>query len=116
MAHFATAGMGLCSRQIALPLCAVPPSPTPGLRVRFSHQVLGSLVCRYHDCFMDDVYINIVMEYCNAGDLAGLIKQKGGRYMPEAEVMSLFVQVCGCKAVRWSACTQHHPLCAMQRW
>lgn len=50
--------------------------------------------CRYHDCFMDDVYINIVMEYCNAGDLAGLIKSKAGRHMPESEVMSLFVQVC----------------------
>lgn len=42
---------------------------------------------------MDDVYINIVMEYCNAGDLAGLIKRRQGNLLPESEVMSLFVQV-----------------------
>jgi serine/threonine protein kinase len=43
---------------------------------------------------MDDVYINIVMEYCNAGDLTGLLKQRGGQRLPEPEIMSLFVQVC----------------------
>lgn len=42
---------------------------------------------------MDDVYINIVMEYCNAGDLAGLVKRRAGQLMPEHEIMSLFVQV-----------------------
>jgi serine/threonine protein kinase len=42
---------------------------------------------------MDDVYINIVMEYCNAGDLTGLLKQRGGQRLPEPEIMSLFVQV-----------------------
>jgi serine/threonine protein kinase len=51
------------------------------------------LLCRYHDCFMDDVYINIVMEYCNAGDLTVLLKQRSGQRLPEPEIMSLFVQV-----------------------
>lgn len=50
-------------------------------------------IVKYHDCYSDAVYINIVMEYCNAGDLAGLIKGREGRLMPEEEVMSLFVQV-----------------------
>jgi serine/threonine protein kinase len=59
------------------------------------HRLLLLLLCcnRYHDCFMDDVYINIVMEYCNAGDLTGLLKQRGGQRLPEPEIMSLFVQV-----------------------
>lgn len=52
-------------------------------------------IVKYHDCYSDAVYINIVMEYCNAGDLAGLIKGREGRLMPEEEVMSLFVQVRG---------------------
>jgi serine/threonine protein kinase len=52
-------------------------------------------IVKYHDCYMDAVYINIVMEYCNGGDLAGLIKGREGRLMPEDEVMSLFVQVGG---------------------
>ena len=44
---------------------------------------------------MDDVYINIVMEYCNAGDLTGLLKQRAGQRLPEPEIMSLIVQVGG---------------------
>ncbi|KAF8057149.1 VTC4 [Scenedesmus sp. PABB004] len=51
-------------------------------------------IVKYHDCFMDDVYINIVMEYCNGGDLSGLLKRRAGALLPEAEVMSLFVQIC----------------------
>ncbi|WIA40766.1 hypothetical protein OEZ86_004446 [Tetradesmus obliquus] len=51
-------------------------------------------IVKYHDCFMDDVYINIVMEYCNAGDLTGLLKQRAGQRLPEPEIMSLFVQIC----------------------
>ncbi len=50
-------------------------------------------IVKYHDCFMDDVYINIVMEYCNGGDLAGLLKSRAGLLLPEDEVMALFVQV-----------------------
>jgi serine/threonine protein kinase len=60
-------------------------------------------IVKYHDCYMDAVYINIVMEYCNGGDLAGLIKGREGRLMPEDEVMSLFVQVRGTPA--WWAFT-----------
>jgi serine/threonine protein kinase len=56
-------------------------------------------IVKYHDCYMDAVYINIVMEYCNAGDLAGLIKGREGRLMPEEEVMSLFVQVTAAASV-----------------
>eukprot|EP00882_Tetradesmus_deserticola_P010857 GHRQ01011476.1.p1 GENE.GHRQ01011476.1~~GHRQ01011476.1.p1 ORF type:complete len:341 (+),score=164.73 GHRQ01011476.1:126-1148(+) len=51
-------------------------------------------IVKYHDCFMDDVYINIVMEYCNAGDLTGLLKRRAGQRLPESEIMSLFVQIC----------------------
>jgi serine/threonine protein kinase len=63
---------------------------------------------RYHDCFMDDVYINIVMEYCNAGDLTGLLKQRAGQRLPEPEIMSLFVQVGLC----WAQSVIHLVLCA----
>jgi serine/threonine protein kinase len=44
-------------------------------------QVLAQLdhpnVVKYHDCFSDEQYINIVMEYCDAGDLGDVIKASG---------------------------------------
>lgn len=50
-------------------------------------------IVRYHDCFMDPNYLIILMEHCNAGDLAGLIKKQAGQLLPEQHVMFLFVQV-----------------------
>lgn len=52
-------------------------------------------IVKYHDCFTDDVYINIVMEYCEAGDLATFIKNRHGKLLSEQEIMTRFVQVCG---------------------
>ncbi|KAF6266153.1 kinase-like domain-containing protein [Scenedesmus sp. NREL 46B-D3] len=61
-------------------------------------QVLASLchsnIVKFHDCFMDDHYINIVMELCTAGDLAKLLKARGGQLLPEHHIMFLFVQIC----------------------
>lgn len=50
-------------------------------------------IVKYHDCFMDPNYLIIIMEYCNAGDLAGLIKKQGTQLLPEKHIMFLFVQV-----------------------
>jgi serine/threonine protein kinase len=38
------------------------------------------------------VYINIVMEYCDGGDLTGLIRSRKGVLLPEDDVMNKFVQ------------------------
>ena len=57
-------------------------------------------VVKYVDCFMDANYLIIMMEYCNAGDLAAFIKQQAGQLLPEAHVMFLFVQVCSCDSCR----------------
>eukprot|EP00775_Hariotina_reticulata_P005977 gene5977-6216_t len=51
-------------------------------------------IVKYHDCFMDDHWVFIVLEYCNAGDLSSLIKRRAGQHIPEKEVMFLFVQLC----------------------
>lgn len=51
-------------------------------------------IVHYHDCFMDEVYINIVMEYCDSGDLTGVIKGRKGALMSEDQIMDYFVQVC----------------------
>jgi serine/threonine protein kinase len=72
-------------------------------------------IVTYHDCFSDAVFINIVMEFCNAGDLAALLKGREGRRMPEAEVMSLFVQVCGRACACARGCRLAVWLCAAVR-
>jgi serine/threonine protein kinase len=50
-------------------------------------------IVKYFDCFMDPNYLIIIMEYCNAGDLTGLIKAQTGQLLPEKHIMFLFVQV-----------------------
>jgi serine/threonine protein kinase len=50
-------------------------------------------IVKYCDCFMDDVYINIVMEYCDAGDLSGLIEARKEKPFEEDMIMFNFVQV-----------------------
>lgn len=50
-------------------------------------------IVKYTDCFMDAKYLVIIMEYCNAGDLAGIIKARKGSLMQEKDIMLLFVQV-----------------------
>jgi serine/threonine protein kinase len=53
-------------------------------------------IVKYCDCFMDDVYINIVMEYCDAGDLGHLIDSRApGQHLGEDQIMLNFVQVRG---------------------
>jgi hypothetical protein len=41
------------------------------------------------------VYINIVMEHADAGDLSDVIRGRKGALMPEDEIMFRFVQVRG---------------------
>lgn len=50
-------------------------------------------IVKYHDCFMDNAFLIIIMEYCSAGDLSGLIKKQAGQLLPEKHVMFLFIQV-----------------------
>ena len=39
-----------------------------------SHFIVG-----YHDSFIDDTKINIIMEYCQHGDLSTYIKKQNGK-------------------------------------
>ena len=39
------------------------------------------------------MYINIVMEYADSGDLADVIRARRGQHMDEDDVMARFVQV-----------------------
>lgn len=50
-------------------------------------------IVKYCDCFMDPNYLIIIMEFCSAGDLSGVLKKQTGQLLPEKHIMFLFVQV-----------------------
>lgn len=59
-------------------------------------------VVQYFSSFLEDDYLNIVMEYCNRGDLAGILKsakENGAPHLPEDFVWEVFSQVRGRKMI-----------------
>jgi NIMA (never in mitosis gene a)-related kinase len=50
-------------------------------------------VCRYFDSFMDRHSINIVMEYCENGDLGKFLKKQMGRSLSEEQVWRFFLEM-----------------------
>lgn len=48
---------------------------------------------KYHDSFVSGTKINIVMEFCQNGDLQGFLRGKrcANRPMPETQVVKLFI-------------------------
>jgi NIMA (never in mitosis gene a)-related kinase len=51
-------------------------------------------VCKYFDSFMDDVSINIIMEFCESGDLQQYIKRQAGKQLREETVWKFFIEMC----------------------
>ncbi len=77
-------------------------------------------IVKYHDCFADTATINIVMEYCDAGDLASFIKVglscMLNRYFCEAFVLvtgSKYHVCAGCMHVLPGVCTSKS---VQQQW
>lgn len=60
------------------------------LKVLKHHNIVG-----FRSVFMQDETLNIVMEYCDAGDLASHIKKrkKADEPFTEAEVLDYFAQM-----------------------
>ena len=51
-------------------------------------------VVQYFDSFLDGHTLNIVMEYCENGDLSQLLKRRGGNLLDEKEVVRMLTQMC----------------------
>ena len=62
-------------------------------------QVMAALdhpnVVRYFDSFLDDGKLNIIMEYCDQGDLQQYLKKhaQGKVFVPEERIWSIFLQI-----------------------
>lgn len=61
-------------------------------------KILSSLdnpyVVKYFDSFVEKNLLNIVMEYCEGGDLANHIRGQLGRPLPENKIWKFFIQMC----------------------
>jgi len=68
--------------------------------VKNESNILSSLnskyVVKYFDSFIENNCLNIVMEYCDGGDLGIFLKQalKTGKFIPEEKIWKFFIQIC----------------------
>lgn len=51
-------------------------------------------IVKYYDSFVDRKKLNIVMEYCEHGDLAQLLRRQMGRPLKEKTIWKFFLQIC----------------------
>ena len=60
-------------------------------------QILASLrnpyIVKYYESFIDRTYLNIIMEYCENGDLDTFIKRHVNRSIPEKKIWKIMIQV-----------------------
>ena len=54
-----------------------------------SHFIVG-----YHDSFIDETRINIIMEYCQHGDLSTYIKKQNGKQLIDNFIWKVFIHIC----------------------
>jgi len=51
-------------------------------------------VVKYYDSFIERDQLNIIMEYCEGGDLSQYIKSHTGKQVAEAKIWKFFIQMC----------------------
>ena len=60
--------------------------------------ILGKLshpyIVQYIDSFIEDNNLNIIMEYCNGGDLNQFLKLQSKKPLKEEKIWKIFLQIC----------------------
>ena len=51
-------------------------------------------VCRYYDSFVCKDSINIIMQYCENGDLGKFLKRQMNRHLNEGMIWKFFIEMC----------------------
>lgn len=61
-------------------------------------KILSSLenphVVKYYDSFIEKNVLNIIMEFCEGGDLSKFIKSQAGRPIAESKIWKFLIQMC----------------------
>ena len=57
--------------------------------------IKSDYVVKYYDSFVEKNYLNIIMEYCDGGDLSQFIeeKKKSKHFLPEMQIWELFIKM-----------------------
>ncbi len=58
------------------------------------HALNSPYIVGYYDSFIDSEKLCIIMEYCENGDLAQLLKARHGRLLEEDVIWKYFVEIC----------------------
>lgn len=51
-------------------------------------------IVKYYDSFIEKNTLNIVMEFCDGGDISGFIRSQLGRCLSENKIWKFFIQMC----------------------
>jgi NIMA (never in mitosis gene a)-related kinase len=56
----------------------------------------SSFIVKYYDSFVENNNLNIIMEYCDGGDLSNYlsIQSKSGKFLSEERIWKYFIQIC----------------------
>jgi len=69
-----------------------------GIEALIEAELLAELDCHfivgYFDTFINETSINIVMEYCQHGDLNSHIKRQNGKFFVENFIWKVFIHIC----------------------
>ena len=63
------------------------------IKVNILNKLDNPYVVKYFNSFIENNFLNIIMEYCNGGDLNHYIKSQFSRPISEAKVWKFFVQI-----------------------
>lgn len=64
------------------------------LEATIMSKVQCQYVCKYYDSYLNKDTINIIMEYCENGDLGKYLKKQMGRQLAEAKIWKFFIEMC----------------------
>lgn len=64
------------------------------MEIEMMGELDSQFIAAYLDSFIEDTKINIIMEYCQNGDLQSFIKRQNNKLLAENFIWKCFIQIC----------------------